>query len=384
MAAKRDYYEVLGVAKDADEETLKTAFRKLVMKYHPDRSGDDPEALAKYKEAAEAFEVLKDPDKRARYDRYGHAGLEGMPSHEFQSAEDVLDLFGDLFGGLFGGGRRRRGPRHGANLQTEFEIDLVEAYHGTKRELIIPRQERCGDCSGSGAKPGTQPQPCRQCNGRGVVLMSQSFVRIQQTCPACRGQGSVIVDPCQKCRGRGAVAIERKLTVSVPPGIDEGMVLEVKGEGEAGDPGAPPGDLHCLVHVRPHKIFVRDGRDLHCEMPNTFAQAALGGTIEIPTLEGTCINGTLQKGAQAGDEIRIPGKGMPHVHRGRPGDLVVHLRVVTPRNLTKRQEELFRELAELDGAEGPPERKGFLDRVKDFFSSLATPKEEGAGESKRS
>lgn len=381
MTTKRCYYEVLSVSRDADEETLKKAYRKLAMQYHPDRNPGDPEADARFKEAAEAFEVLRDPQKRARYDRYGHAGLDGVAGHNFRDAESVFDIFGDLFGDLFGGQRRRRGPRQGNDLQVGVEIDLVEAYKGTTRNLKIPRQERCNDCNGSGAKPGSQPTPCRRCNGQGVVVQGQGFFRIQQTCGSCRGQGAVISDPCRTCHGHGAVEVQREIAIQIPAGIDEGMTIRVQGEGEAGDPGAPPGDLYCVTRVRAHKLFARQGLELHCEVPITFSQAALGGPLEVPTLDGKYVNATLMRGTQAGDEIRISGKGMPHVRGGRPGDLVVHLRVVTPRTLTKRQEELMRELAELDGKHVTAERKGFLDRVMEFFTSATSAKEDGGSKS---
>jgi molecular chaperone DnaJ len=376
MAGKRDYYEVLGVARDADDETLKKAYRTLAMKYHPDRNPGDEEAHSKFKEAAEAFEVLRDPQKRQRYDRYGHAGLDGMPMHGFGNADDVMDLFGELFGDLFGGSRRggRRGPRRGSDLQVTFEIDLKEAFHGVQKTLTIPRQENCKECDGSGAKPGTQPAPCRRCGGHGVVIQGQGFFRIQQTCGACRGQGRVIADPCRSCRGAGVIQVSREITVQVPAGIDEGMSIRLNGEGEAGEPGATPGDLYCQVRVRPHRIFQRHNLELHCEVPITFSQAALGGPLEVPTMEGWT-TATLPHGAQTGDEIRLSGKGMPHVRSGRAGELVAHLRVVTPRNLTRRQEELLRELAELDGNHVSPERKGFLDRVMEFFGSTSAKKE---------
>lgn len=370
MLSKRCYYEVLAVSKDVDEDGLKRAYRKLAMQYHPDRNPGDAEAEAKFKEAAEAFDVLRDPQKRARYDRYGHAGVDAMPHHDFSSAESVFDIFGDLFGDLFGGGRGgRRRQRRGADLQLEFEIDLVEAYRGTQRTFKVPRRENCATCGGGGSKPGSQPATCRRCGGQGAVLQGQGFFRIQQTCSACGGRGQVITDPCPACRGAGSVEAERELQVNVPPGVDDGMVIRLQGEGEGGGPGGVPGDLHCLVRVRPHKLFVREGTELHCEVPITISQAALGGALEVPTLEGKFVHVSLARGTQTGDEIRVPGKGMPHVRGGRPGELVAHLRVVTPRNLTKRQEELLRELAEIDGQNVAPERKGFLDRVKELFTS---------------
>ena len=368
MAGKRDFYEVLGLAKDADDDALKKAYRRLAMQHHPDRNPGNPDADAHFKEAAEAFEVLRDPQKRARYDRYGHAGLEGVAGHDFHNVESIFDIFGDIFGG----GSRRRGPRAGNDLQLALEIDLLEAFRGVKRDLKIPRNERCGTCGGSGAKPGSQPATCKRCNGQGVVIQGQGFFRVQQTCGACRGQGTVITDPCKTCRGQGAVQVERDVILTIPPGIDDGNTMIVRGEGESGDPGAPAGDLHCIIRVRPHPLFVRQATELHCEVPVAFSQAALGGPLEVPTLEGKYVHATLQRGSQGGDEIRLPGKGMPNVRGGRTGDLVVHLRVVTPTNLTKRQEELLRELAELDGKHVSPERKSFLERVKAFFTASET------------
>jgi molecular chaperone DnaJ len=374
MAGKRDYYEVLGVTRDADDETIKKSYRRLAMQYHPDRNVGDHEAEVKFKEAAEAYEVLRDPHKRQRYDRYGHAGLEGMSMPNFGNADAVMDLFGDLFGGIFGG-RTRRGPQAGRDLQIGVEIDLVEALRGTRKKLTIPRAEACPTCHGSGAKPGTRPTTCRRCQGHGVVLMGQGFFRIQQTCPSCGGRGSVVTDPCTACHGGGAVEVKREVEVVIPPGVDNDVSIRLSGEGEAGDPGAPAGDLYCVVRVRKHPLFVRQGTDLHCEVPITFSQAALGGPIEVPTLEGKFLTQTLKRGTQHGDEVRVQGKGMPHLRGGRAGDLVVHLRVLTPRNLTKRQEELFRELGEIDGNHVPPERKTFLDRVRDFFAGNPAPEE---------
>jgi molecular chaperone DnaJ len=368
MAGKRDYYEVLGVTRDADDDTLKKAYRKLAMQYHPDRNVGDHEAEAKFKEATEAYEVLRDPPKRQLYDRYGHQGLEGVAMPNF-GGESVMDLFGELFGGVFAGGRR--GPRGGRDLQMTVEIDLVEAFRGVRKEIRVPREETCSDCGGSGARCGTQPAACRRCGGRGVVLQGQGFFRIQQTCGSCGGRGVVIPDPCPKCRGNGTVEVERELTVHIPPGVDNDVSIRLPGEGEAGDPGAPPGDLFCVIRVRKHALFVRHGQDLHCEVPVTFSQAALGSAIDVPTLDGRFITHNLRRGTQGGEELRIPGRGMPHLRGGRHGNLVVHVRVVTPRNLSKRQEELLRELDELEGKHVSPERKSFLDRVREFFTASA-------------
>lgn len=377
MAAKRDYYEVLGVARDADEDTLKRAYRKLAMQYHPDRNVGDAEAEAKFKEASEAYDVLRDPQKRQLFDRYGHAGLDGAGLPNFGNTDAVMDMFGDILGDLFGGGgRRRRGPQGGRDLQMAIEIDLLEAARGVQKEIKIPRAEMCADCSGSGAKPGTRPNTCRRCGGHGVVIQGQGFFRIQQTCSACGGQGAVITDPCRTCHGRGAVEVERTLTINIPPGVDNDVSIRLNGEGESGERGAPPGDLYCVLRVRKHPLFVRHGQDLHCEVPVTISQAVLGRPIEVPTLDGQFVTQALKRGTQSGDEVRIPGKGMPHLRGNRTGDLVVHVKLVTPRRLTKRQEELFHELEEIDGTEIPPEHKSFLDRIREFFAPDVSNKSE--------
>jgi molecular chaperone DnaJ len=369
MAGKRDFYEVLGVSKDADDEAIKKAYRKLALQYHPDRNGGDPEAEALFKEAAEAYDVLRDSEKRQRYDRYGHAGLQGMNVPHFNDAQSVFDVFGDLFGDLFGGGGRRgHGPRGGHDLEVSLEIDLIEAARGVNRNITIPRQELCTECSGSGSRRGTQPVPCRRCNGHGVVLMNQGFFRIQQTCNGCGGRGTIITDPCPTCQGRRHVVARRSLDVGIPPGVDTGTRIRLSGEGEAGEPGGPRGDLYCLIHVRDHALFHRDGPNLICQVPITFSQAALGGDIEVPTLDGK-INHALKRGVQAGEVVRINGQGMPSLRGGRRGDLLVQLIVETPKHLTKRQEELFRELAELDQKHVSPQRKSFLEKLRDFFTA---------------
>ncbi|HVS39807.1 MAG TPA: molecular chaperone DnaJ [Gemmataceae bacterium] len=386
MAGKRDYYEVLEVARDADDDTIKRAYRRLAMQYHPDRNHGDKEAADKFRECAEAFEVLRDPDKRARYDRYGHAGLEGLNLPHFEDADSVMDLFGDLLGGLFGGGPgRRNGPAGGRDLQVGVELDLIEAARGVVKTIHLRRDEACNDCGGSGARPGSRPATCRRCGGRGAVVMGQGFFRIQQTCPGCGGRGAVITDPCHRCRGAGRVEVEQEVPLQIPAGVDNGMSIRQDGYGDFGRRGGPPGDLFVVIKVRKHPLFVRDGLDLHCEVPITFSQAALGGAIEAPTLEGKVVPCTLKRGVQTGDEVRIPSLGMPNLTRdgrndGRKGDLVLHLKVVTPRALTKRQEELLRELGEIDGVNVPAERKSFLDRVKAFFTPQ-TPAEGQPGKS---
>jgi molecular chaperone DnaJ len=368
---KRDYYEVLGIARDADGEEIKRAYRRMAMQYHPDRNAGDPEAERLFKEAAEAYEVLHDGDKRRRYDRYGHAGLEGMNVPHFNDAQSVFDLFGDLFGDIFGQrGRGRSGA--GRDLQVAIEVELVEAATGINRTIEIEREELCAECSGSGCRRGTQPAPCRRCGGRGAIIQQQGFFRVQQTCRACGGRGAVITDPCPTCHGNGRVMARRSLEVAIPPGVDTGTRIRLSGEGEAGVPGAPRGDLYCLIRVREHPFFQRDGSHLICQVPITFSQAALGGEIEVPTLEGATTH-ALKRGLQSGDVVRIAGKGMPSLRGGRRGDLLIQVIVETPRHLTKRQEELLRELAELDHKHVSAERKSFMDKLRNLFASSEPP-----------
>jgi molecular chaperone DnaJ len=375
MAGKRDYYEVLGVARNAPDEEIKKAYRKLAFEYHPDRNAGDKEAEDRFKEATEAFEVLSDPPKRQRYDRHGHAGLENLGGGGFRDARSVFeDLFGGLFGDLFGFGGRN-GPQAGRDLQVGVEITLSEAARGVKRTITIPREENCPECTGSGARKGTHPTVCRRCRGQGVVVVTQGIFRLQQTCPGCGGRGAVITDPCPRCRGGGRVEVSRTIEVHIPAGVDSGNRVRVPGEGEAGDVGAPRGDLYCLVRVREHPLFQRDGPHLICRVPVTYSQAALGAEIEVPTIEGP-VPHTLRAGVQSGEVIRIHGKGLPTLRSdgrptGRSGDLLVQVHVETPRNLTKRQEELLRELAEIDQKNVSPQRKSFLDKLKEFFSPEA-------------
>jgi molecular chaperone DnaJ len=376
MAGKRDYYEVLGVERQASEEEIKRAYRKLAMQHHPDRNPGDAEAELKFKEAAEAYDVLRDAEKRARYDRYGHAGLEGVGMPHFSDVESIFDMFGDLFGLGDVFGRRRRGPAPGQDLQIAVELDLLEASRGVSKTVTVERAERCGECGGNGARKGSTPRPCNRCGGRGVVIVRQGFFQMQTTCQACGGRGAVIVDPCPGCNGHGRVMAERKLEVSIPPGVDTGNRVRLAGEGEAGDNGAPRGDLYCLIRVRPHPFFQRDGTDLLCQVPITVSQAALGAQIEVPTLQGRH-SFTLPSGVQSGEVFRLRGKGMPDIRflgRGdaserNRGDLLVRLVVETPKKLTKRQEELFRELAEIDQKHVSPERKSFLEKLKGWFTT---------------
>jgi molecular chaperone DnaJ len=369
MATKRDYYEVLGVSKDVDAEELKRAYRRLAMQYHPDRNVGDEDAEVKFKEVSEAYAVLSDQDKKDRYDRYGHAGLQGgLP--DFGGGQSPFDLFGQLFGDLFGGGGGRGGgPQAGRNLLVDVELELHEAARGVRKTISIRREELCPECSGGGARKGSKPAVCRQCGGQGAVLRSLGgFMRVQQTCPGCGGRGSIVTDPCGGCHGRGRVQVQRTIEVGIPPGVDTGMRIPIPGEGEAGDPGAPRGDLYCRLHVREHLLFKRDGDTLVCQVPITFSQAALGGEIEVPTLDGP-MTYSLKAGIQSHEVVRIPGKGMPNVRSKRRGDLLVMAIVETPRNLGKRQEELLRELAELDKKHVSPERKSFFEKIRSLFTT---------------
>ncbi len=381
--SKRDYYEVLGVAKTATEQDIKSAYRKLALKYHPDRNPGDKAAEERFKEAAEAYAVLADRDKRAAYDRFGHAGLGGGPGaggfdpSVFTGFEDILGGLGDIFGfgDIFGGGRRRGGPQRGADLRYDLEISFEESASGVETTIQIPRLEPCGSCSGSGAAPGTSPARCTQCQGRGQIRYQQGFFVVSRTCNTCGGSGTVIKTPCKECGGTGQVSRERKLTVKIPAGISSGQRLRLYGEGEAGLAGGPPGDLYVVVQVGEHEIFRREGDHLYCEVPVTFPTLALGGEIQVPTLDG---DDTLKipEGTDAGTVFRIRGKGMPSVTgRGR-GDLHVLIQVQTPRKLNKEQRAALEHLAKvLPGGKSearrpgePSAERGVFDRMKDLFS----------------
>ena len=375
MAGKRDYYEVLGVTRTATEVEITKAWRSLAKKYHPDQNPGDTEVVTKYHEVTEAYEVLRDPAKRGVYDQHGHAGLAGAASGgDPRGASAFHDLFDDLLGSFFGGGsggnrRQRSGPRPGHDIQAVLDIDLVEAAGGVRKTLTIPREEHCRECNGSGAKAGTKPSPCRRCGGQGVVILNQGFISVQQPCRACDGRGQVVTDPCGTCRGNGRVEVRRTIEVDVPPGVDTGNRIRYSGEGHAGDPGAPRGDLEFVIRVRDHKFFHRDGHNLLCQWPISFAQAALGGPLEITTLTGQKVAHELPRGIQTHEVIRLAGHGMSNPRGGRKGDLLVQVVVETPTSLTPEQEQLFRRLAEVEKTHVAGPRKGFFGKLKDLFGS---------------
>jgi molecular chaperone DnaJ len=376
--AKRDYYDVLGVKKDASEDDLKKAFRKLAMKWHPDRNPDNKEAEEKFKEAKEAHDILSDAQKRAAYDQYGHAAFEaGMGASAGaaggQGFGGFADAFGDIFGEIFGqaaGGRGgRAGVYRGSDLRYNLEVSLEEAARGTETRIRIPTHEECDTCHGSGAKPGTQPKTCPTCNGQGQVRMQQGFFSVQQTCPRCHGSGKFVSDPCGTCGGAGRVKKQKTLSVKIPAGVDTGDRIRLSGEGEPGMNGGPTGDLYVVVNIKDHPVFQRDGNDLHCEMPVSFTTAALGGEIEIPTLDGAA-KIRIPAETQSGKVFRLRGKGIKGVRSSSYGDLHCHVVVETPVNLTARQKELLRELEDIndrDSSTHNPRAKSWMDRVKAFF-----------------
>ena len=377
--SKRDYYEILEITRTASEQEIKSAYRKLAFQHHPDRNPGKKEAEEKFKEAAEAYAVLADTDKRRLYDRFGHAGLGGAAAGGFDPTvfngfEDILGGLGDMFGfGDMFGGARRRGPQRGADLRYDLEITFEEAATGTETSVQIPRQEACDTCKGTGAAEGSKPTTCPQCQGRGQIRIQQGPFMLARTCGYCRGTGSVISKPCVTCRGAGRVEKERKLTVRVPAGIATGQRLRLSGEGEAGPAGGPAGDLYVVIHVQEHAFFQRDGNDLYCEIPVHFPTVALGGEIAIPTLDGT-EPFKVPEGTESGSTFRVRGKGMPDVSGRGKGDLLVTIKVVTPGKLTKDQKKLLQQLAASLPAEkfeptplADQEDKGLFDRVKDIF-----------------
>ncbi len=378
------YYEILGVERTVDEKELKSAFRKKAMKYHPDRNPDDAGAEAKFKEVSAAYECLSNAQKRAAYDRYGREAYEqggmgaagGGAGGGFggQRPEDIFgDVFGDVFSEFFGGRSRggRGGAQRGADQRYDYSITLEESFAGKQADIAIPTTDVCGDCAGSGSEPGSSPETCPVCAGAGRVRAQQGFFTMERTCGRCQGRGSVITNPCKTCSGRGAVRSERELSINIPAGIEDGQRIRLQGEGEAGANGGPKGDLYIFVTVEEHDIFERDGPDLYARTPVPMCKAALGGEIEMPTIDGGRTRITIPEGAQTGKRMRLRGKGMPSLRTGQTGDMYVELYVETPRKLTPKQKELLREFSETCCGETNPEHEGFIGRVKRFFDASA-------------
>jgi len=378
--SKRDYYEVLGVSRNASEAELKKAYRRAAQKHHPDRNPDDKQSEENFKECKEAWEVLSDSQKRAAYDQFGHAGVDpsmgaggGPGAGGFGGGFN--DIFGDVFGDIFGAGRGGGGQRvyRGSDLRYNLELSLEDAVSGTEVKVRIPTQVTCTECKGSGARKGSSPTQCTTCGGRGQVRMQQGFFSVQQTCPHCRGSGSIITDPCHKCHGKGRVSEHKTLSVKVPAGVDTGDRIRLAGEGEAGESGGPPGDLYVQIQVMEHPIFVRDENNLYCEVPISFATAALGGELEVPTLKGR-VNLKIPSETQTGRMFRMRGKGVKPVRGGPVGDLICKVKVETPVNLTRKQKDLLREFTgdmEEGGSRHSPQASSWMDGVKKFFDGLA-------------
>ncbi|MDK9696178.1 MAG: molecular chaperone DnaJ [Siculibacillus sp.] len=375
--AKRDYYEVLGVGKTADEKDLKAAFRKLAMQFHPDRNPGNAEAEARFKEVNEAYDCLKDDQKRAAYDRFGHAAFEnggggGGAGFNGDFAQTMSDIFENFFGGDFGRGRSSGGRERGADLRYNMEITLEEAYTGKKVEIRVPTTVTCEACTGTGASPGSSAQTCRTCGGQGRVRAVQGFFTIERTCPTCQGRGQVIPDPCKKCGGTGQTATEKTLEVAVPAGIEEGTRIRVAGEGEAGARGGPSGDLYIFISIRSHAFFQRDGADVYCRVPISLTTAALGGQFDVPTLSGEKTKVRVPEGTQSGKQFRLKGKGMPVMRTHGTGDMYIQVTVETPRNLTKKQRDLLEEFERESSGSTHPEAEGFFAKVRDFFDNLGS------------
>jgi molecular chaperone DnaJ len=369
--AKRDYYEILGVPRDVDAESLKKAYRTVAMRDHPDRNPEDVAAEERFKEASEAYAVLSDPEKRRAYDRFGHAGVgAGQPGfQDFGDLGGFSDLFDDLFGELFGGrrgGRRRQRGQRGADLRYNLEIELADVLTGLEPQIKIPKMRVCETCSGSGARAGTQPETCGRCRGSGQVVLQQGFFRVSRPCDACAGTGEIVRERCDDCRGQGRIEGQQTINVRVPRGVDDGTRLRLMGEGEAGISGGPNGDLYVVISLRRHELFERDGPDLHCQVPVTMVQAALGAEIEVPTLDGK-VKIQIPEGTQSGKVMRLRGRGLPTLRSSTRGDQLLHLFVETPSQLTKSQRELLERFAEESDVKVSPATKGFLDKLREIF-----------------
>lgn len=373
--AKRDYYEILGVERSADEREIKKAYKRLAMKYHPDRNPDNPEAEEKFKEAKEAYEILTDAQKRAAYDKFGHAGVDPNQAGPggFGGGADFGDVFGDIFGDIFGGGRRSQRAARGADLRYNMELTLEEAVRGVSKEIKVPTLVECDECHGSGARSGTSAQTCPTCHGSGQVQMRQGFFAVTQACPHCHGKGKIITDPCRKCHGDGRIQKTKTLSVKIPAGVDTGDRIRLAGEGEAGEFGAPAGDLYVQVHVKEHPIFVRDGNNLYCEIPISFTTAALGGEVAVPTLDGRVML-KIPSETQTGRMFRLRGKGVRSLRSGSEGDLLCKAVVETPVKLSDEQKELLKQLEDSLNGSGvkthKPKAEGFFEGVKRFFDDL--------------
>lgn len=376
--SKADYYETLGISRGVDEKELKSAFRKKAMQFHPDRNPGDKGAEQRFKDINEAYEILKDPQKRAAYDQFGHAAFEngGMGNGGFggagMGAGGFSDIFEDIFGEMMGGrGRRSGGRDRGADLRYNMEVSLEDAYHGKTAEISVPTAITCETCSGSGAKPGSQPKQCATCAGSGRVRAASGFFSIERTCPACQGRGEVISDPCSDCHGQGRVTRERNLTVNIPAGIEDGVRIRLAGEGEAGARGGPAGDLYIFLTIKPHEFFQREGSDLFCRIPVSMTTAALGGRFEVTTLDGSRTRVNVPEGTQTGKQFRLKNKGMPVMRSSAVGDLYIQVATETPQNLTKRQRELLEEFDQISSEKNNPESHGFFSRMKNFLDGLA-------------
>jgi molecular chaperone DnaJ len=383
--AKRDYYDILGVQKNADEKALKSAFRNAAKKYHPDANPGNKDAEAKFKELNEAYDVLKDPQKKAAYDRFGHQAFEnggggGRPGGGFgpDFGSSMSDIFEDLFGDMMGGGRGRGGQRRGgggaargSDLRYNLEVNFTDAYRGKSAQVRVPSAVSCDTCKGSGAKPGTQPKTCGTCNGAGAVRSQQGFFTVERACPTCAGRGQVISDPCSSCGGQGKVQKERTLSVNIPQGVEDGTRIRLAGEGEAGSRGGPAGDLYIFISVRAHEFFQRDGADLFCKVPISMATASLGGEIEVPTIDGNKARVSVPEGTQSGKQFRLKSKGMPVLRSSQFGDMYIQVSVETPVNLTRRQRELMKEFDQ-EAKNNSPESEGFFSKARAFWDGFGS------------